>query len=418
MLLACEIIGATTLSLLPSHLTPDNLLLRGCDVLLTTNRLASGLPPNTVSMTADWLADVVTSVVHPTDPAPLDREIPGSTVVRIVRSSGTTASPKAIAMSLAKQQLIVARNAKWIACELASRQNFLGMYHLTIRSIHHSVLACLQHGGTVYFAGEAAALDLIEAGAVNAGTFVVGDVERLVRDARPPPQGHRLLLWAIVAAASRALRQLIQQRLNATFFNFFSSNETGRVRYVNDDNVGTIYPDAAARIIDEDGRDKLPGETGFIIVKTATMVDGYYNDPVLTADRFVDGWFHTRDIGYMPAPDRLVVIGRAGDVLNVGGIKLAPGPIEEQIKTIDGITDTGLLSIDNANGPTSLLVAIETPTGDLPPRFAEQFDPLMARYILSFKLLIARRFPRTDTGKVKRKDLTDSYVRSSIPLPI
>jgi AMP-binding enzyme len=208
------------------------------------------------------------------------------------------------------------------------------------------VLECLQDGGTVYFAGEAEALDLIAAGAVNMVVFVVGDAERLVRDARPPPPGHRLVVWAIGSAASRSLRELIRQRLNATFFNYYSSNETGRVTCVDDDSVGTLFPGAEVRIIDEDGHDKPLGEIEFILVETKTMVDGYCNDPVLTASRFVDGWFHTLDMGTMPAPDRLVVMGRADDMLDVGGVKLSPGPIEAQIKAIDGIRDAVLLSSD------------------------------------------------------------------------
>ena len=252
-------------------------------------------------MTADWLGECRRFVVQSTDLTLLDRTIPGCTIVRIARSSGTTAGPKVIAMSLAKQQLIVARNAEWVARDLAPRQEFLCIYHLTVRSVYHRVLGCLQHGGTIHFALESEALDLIAAGAVNGVIFVVGDAERLVRDARPPAPGHSLNVWAIGTAASPSLRQLVRQRLNATFFSYYSSNETGRVARVDDGNVGVLCPGAEVRIVDDDGQDRPFGTTGFILVKTETMVDGYHNDPVLTASRFVDGWFHTRDIGYMPA---------------------------------------------------------------------------------------------------------------------
>lgn len=66
---------------------------------------------------------------------------------------------------------------------------------------------------------------------------------------------------------------------------------------VGDDNVGVLCPGAEVRIVDEAGQDKPTGKSGLILVKTETMVDGYHDDPALTAARFVAGWFHTRDLG-------------------------------------------------------------------------------------------------------------------------
>jgi acyl-coenzyme A synthetase/AMP-(fatty) acid ligase len=417
VLLACQVLGAATISLGPAELASDHPMNRVCDLLLVCGERSAHHPQRKVVMTMAWLDEVAATPVDPEDLALLDQPLPGDIITRIARSSSTTGAAKLILVSLATQNRIVARNAEWIARDLAPRQRFLYIYHLTIRSVYHRALGCLQQGGTIYFTIESDALDLIAAGTVNAAMFLVGDAERLLRDARPPPPGHTLLVWAIGAAASPALRRLIRQRLNAIFISYYSSNETGRVAQIDDDNVGTLCPGVEVRIVDEAGRDKSRGETGFILVKNETMVNGYHNDPALTASRFVDGWFHTRDMGCMPAPDRLIVIGRADNVLNVGGVKLSPGPIEAQIKTIAGITDAALLQIDKANQSASLLVALETSTGDLPPGFAEQFDPIMAPYMMAFKLMLTPQFPRTDTGKVKRGDLTNRYRQSQMRIP-
>ena len=412
VLLACEVVGATTLSLVRSELTTENVLLRGCDVLLTDSRLALGFPPKTVVMSAEWLAEVAMPGTEPMDLALLDRNIPGRTVVRIARSSGTTGSPKLIEMSLAKQQLVVARNAEWVADGLAQRQAFLSMYHLTVRSNYHRVLGCLQHGGTVYFAMETEVFDLIAAGAVNAVMFVVGDIQRLVQHARSPPPGQPLHVWTIGTALSRRLRQLIRQRLNAQVFSYYSSNETGRVACMDDDNVGTLCPGVEVRIVDEDGKDNPIGKAGLIHVRAETMVDGYRNDPKLTASRFVDGWFHTRDMGFMPAPGRLVVVGRADDMLDVGGVKFPPAPIEEQIKAIDGITDAAVLSIDTTNEVAALLVAIETAAGEAMSGLAERLDPIVSPYLRTFRVMVTQQFPRTGTGKIKREKLVGQYLQA------
>lgn len=90
---------------------------------------------------------------------------------------------------------------------------------------------------------------------------------------------------------------------------------------------------------------------------------------------------------------------------------MSPGPIEVQIKMIEGITAAALVAIDGAHQTIGLLVAIETATGDLPPGLAERSNPIMAPHMATFKLPITRRFPRTDTGKVKRREPADSYLQ-------
>jgi hypothetical protein len=62
--------------------------------------------------------------------------------------------------------------------------------------------------------------------------------------------------------------------------------------------------------------------------------------------------------------------------------------------------------VDQATG---LVMAIETATGDLPPGFAARFNPIMAPHMSTFKLLVTRQFPSTDTRKVKRPDLIAMY---------
>ncbi len=59
---------------------------------------------------------------------------------------------------------------------------------------------------------------------------------------------------------------------------------------------------------------------GEICVKTPDMIDGYFKRPDLTAEKFVDGYFHTGDIGVMETSGKLRVIDRKKNIF-----KLAQG---------------------------------------------------------------------------------------------
>lgn len=78
------------------------------------------------------------------------------------------------------------------------------------------------------------------------------------------------------------------------------------------------YPLPGVEIaLTDDGRIKIAGPMLF---------DGYLDDPELTAQTLVDGWFITSDLGAIAEDGRLTVIGRADDMLISGGVKV-PAPV-------------------------------------------------------------------------------------------
>lgn len=77
------------------------------------------------------------------------------------------------------------------------------------------------------------------------------------------------------------------------------------------------YPLPGVEIaLTDDGRIKIAGPMLF---------DGYLDDPEMTAETLVDGWFITSDLGAIAEDGRLTVIGRADDMVISGGVKV-PAP--------------------------------------------------------------------------------------------
>ena len=135
------------------------------------------------------------------------------------------------------------------------------------------------------------------------------------------------------------------------------------------------------------------------------MADGYLWNDDLTRRHFVDGWFRTFDIGYMPGPGRLVVIGRADDVLNVGGIKIDPRPGEERLRALPGISDAVLLGIPDEVGVGRLYVVIEGQADDRQEAVIEALRDVLPADLGMTNLCYIKQLPRTDTGKVRRNEL-------------
>ncbi|MCP3955259.1 MAG: AMP-binding protein, partial [Desulfobacterales bacterium] len=62
--------------------------------------------------------------------------------------------------------------------------------------------------------------------------------------------------------------------------------------------IGTALPDIEVDIFDDEGKVMVPGEIGEIVVKGATVMQGYYNNPTATAETIKEGWLYTGDVGY------------------------------------------------------------------------------------------------------------------------
>jgi acyl-coenzyme A synthetase/AMP-(fatty) acid ligase len=411
LLLACEVIGARTVSLIARELSVDDALAQQSDVLLTDSEPWPHLLTKRTKVDAAWLQDRGATRVGTADLAILDRHVPPEQPIRIVKSSGTTGRPKTMQMSYARQQLIVARNMDGVAEDAAWRPTFLCLYNLAMRACHLRVLGTLQHGGTVYFAREEDVPVLIAGRAVNYALFVVADAERMSRREAKAPRGHLLQAEVIGAAVNGRLRRQIAEGMNVRVIHKYSSNETNRIAMIGEDGVGVLCRGAEARIVDQSGHDLPFGQTGMVRVKTETMLDGYYNEPELTAAAFIDGWYQTNDIGFMPGPGRLVVLGRADDLLNIGGIKIVPGPLEDEIRQIDGITDAAVMQIDSPMGLGTLLVAVELASDQTPSELAVRISDIVSRYTRTCEIMPLPWFPRTESGKVKRQEIKAAFRR-------
>ena len=232
-----------------------------------------------------------------------------------------------------------------------------------------------------------------------------GDLERIVGalppDATPPP----IHIDVIGAAISRELRAAAERKLARSMVVTYGTNEVHHVSLVDRNQVGTLFPGVRIRIADDNGNERPPGETGFIHIQTATMTAGYMGSHDADRSALRDGWYRSRDIGYQPSQDRLVVLGRTDNVMNVGGVKIDPGPIEAAIKKIAGVSDALVTVLRDEIASGILLVAVETNPDRPPPGLRRAIIRLIGPRLGFHRVLMLAAFPRTELGKVRRSDI-------------
>jgi long-chain acyl-CoA synthetase len=107
----------------------------------------------------------------------------------------------------------------------------------------------------------------------------------------------------------------------------YGLTETSPVISVNDQMNGTFRVGTVGKVI-ENVEVKI-AENGEIIVKGPNVMQGYYKDPIKTAETIQNGWFHTGDKGEFDKDGFLKITGRTKEMFKTSGGKYVIPPLLE-----------------------------------------------------------------------------------------
>lgn len=120
------------------------------------------------------------------------------------------------------------------------------------------------------------------------------------------------------------------------------------------DSAGLPLPSVEVKVInpDESGVGEFAG-------RGPNRMLGYYEDPELTAEAIVDGWYHTGDMGYISDEGFLIITGRKKNlIVTKGGKNVYPEELEALLNRNDEIAESVVSAEMNANGDQIIGVEI------------------------------------------------------------
>ncbi len=199
-------------------------------------------------------------------------------------------------------------------------------------------------------------------------------------------------------------------------YNFYGSTESGCI-CIYDFNCNNYKkhcigkPAHNARIvITGDDRNEIKSDkdnTGLLASYGKMNMKGYWKDEEETAKVLVHGAVCSNDVAYFDEDGDIILLGRKGDVINVGGNKVSPEEIENAAKKMQGVVDCGVIPVeDKLKGSVpKLFVQMEKGCefdGKAIRGFlADRLEPYKVPvYIQEIELI-----PRSYNGKLLRKEL-------------
>ena len=173
--------------------------------------------------------------------------------------------------------------------------------------------------------------------------------------------------------------------------------------------VGKPNKNADIFIVDDEHRRTASDKehTGLIAISGPVVMSGYFNEPELTKTVLRDGVIYTNDIGYIDENGFVYMLGRRGDVINLGGLKIAPTEVENIALRFPGVADCACFAAeDRLTGAVLKLNVVPEKGAKIDPRdLALHMETYLEAYKIPKKIELTDAIPKTPNGKTDRKRL-------------
>jgi len=170
-------------------------------------------------------------------------------------------------------------------------------------------------------------------------------------------------------------------------------------------------PFVETKIVDEQDQEVTPGETGEIVYRGGTVMQGYYNEPDKTQEAIKNGWFHSGDLGYIDEDGDLRILERKNECISSGGEKIFPHEIEEILGTYEGVDEVCVIGVPDETWGSSVRAVIQhKPSVELDEQaIIDWCKDKMAGYKKPKTIIFTEQFPVTAVGKVQRGKVRELY---------
>lgn len=207
---------------------------------------------------------------------------------------------------------------------------------------------------------------------------------------------------------------------NAMVFKMYGLTECKRVCYLEPElaaskplSVGKAIPGTEVLVLDSNQQPVAPGVPGILHVRGPHIMQGYWRQPELTLKMIKEGrfpgdkllcshdWFKVDEEGF------LYFLGRSDDIIKSRGEKVSPVEIENVLHSIPGVQSAAVVGTPDPILGAAVVACIETVPG------AQVAEADIRRICLSklenfmvpSRIIFLEDMPKTNTGKVSKKDL-------------
>ena len=223
---------------------------------------------------------------------------------------------------------------------------------------------------------------------------------------------------------SRQIKEKLLQALPAhtrLYIMYGATEAAARLTYVEPerlagkiDSIGRAIPGVSVRVLDPQGRELPPGESGELVASGDNIMQGYWKDPQATSSVLDRHGYHTGDLGYQDEDGYLFVTGRKDDLLKVGGHRIDPQEIEDAMMATGLLLEVAVLGVaDEMLGTRLVALAVPLAPETGASRVLSLSLAQLPRHKLPTELRLVAKLPKYTSSKLDRAGCLALFNRES-----
>ena len=235
----------------------------------------------------------------------------------------------------------------------------------------------------------------------------------------------RWILYAGEPFPVKHLKSLMQQLPKVRFTNVYGPTEVNQCTHYHLPGVpegedpipiGRTWDDTEMLIVDEEDREVGPGEKGELLIRSATMMKGYWKNPERTeqslyrrqtASGIEQVFYRTGDLVELDEQGELLFYGRRDRQVKTRGYRVELDEVETALLAHTGVNEAAVFTLTEAD-ETKSICAVVILNGTEQLTEADLLSHMKGKlpwYAVPQKLSIVDVLPRTATGKIDRNSL-------------
>ncbi|WP_410602098.1 acyl-CoA synthetase [Amycolatopsis sp. lyj-90] len=178
--------------------------------------------------------------------------------------------------------------------------------------------------------------------------------------------------------------------------------------------VGLPWPGSTIKILDDEGTELPPGETGTVYMKMGDSKFEYHKDRAKTDKARVGDLFTLGDVGHLDDDGYLFLHDRKADLIISGGVNVYPAEIEGELVMHPKIADVAVFGVPHEDWGEAIKAVVQPadgvePSEELTAEILEYAAARLAKFKLPRSVGYLPELPRDPNGKLYKRKLRDPY---------
>ncbi len=220
--------------------------------------------------------------------------------------------------------------------------------------------------------------------------------------------------------------KLLQSRFGNIFFQVYGATENPSIACYMDQKAHAVEtkedeerlsacgrPSIGTEVLiaDEEGKPVNQGEIGEIWIRSRGTIRGYYGNPELTSEEFVNGFWKSGDMAYKDPQGFVHIVDRKKDMIITGGFNVYATEVEAAISSHKAVVMSVVVGVPHEEWGEAVQAEVILKDGMscTEEDIIQHVKAQIGRFKAPKKVIFVKEFPVSAVGKVLRKDIRKKY---------